>query len=235
MPGYPTIVFVHVALGSIALVAFWSAALMRKGSPRHRAIGRLFLWAMAGVIASGVPMVIEFAAFRHKPGIALFLAYLIAITANACWLAWRAVTDKRDWQAMTRRTGWHLNMGLPLLLGFAVVAMGIATGQALFIGFGLLGPWLGYSMLRFARRGPRVANWHVVQHYQSMLGAGVATHVAFLSIGLRPAWRWLQAHAMVPDALVNLFPWFAPLAVALAAGFWLDRRYARPLRRVVMP
>ena len=29
----------------------------------------------------------------------------------------------------------------------------------------------------------------------------------------------------VPALLVNLFPWFVPLALALLAGKWLDRKY----------
>lgn len=225
MPGYSYLVVLHALLGSIALITFWSAVLMKKGSPRHRGIGKIFLLAMAGVSIMGVPLVIEFVWFRDKPVIGLFLAYLIAITANACWLAWRAITDKRDWRVMTARIGWWLNLWLPLLLGIASITLGVLGKQALLIGFGLIGPWLAFNMLRFARRGPNKPNWHVVQHYQSMLGAGVAIHVAFLSIGMRPVWTWLQRHVDVPSALVGLFPWFAPLVVALVAGVWLDRKY----------
>ncbi len=60
-----------------------------------------------------------------------------------------------------------------------------------------------------------------------MLGAGIATHVAFLGIGMRPVWQWLQAHAAVPPLLVELFPWTVPLVVAVAIGIRLDRRYGR--------
>ena len=44
MPGYAFIAFAHAAFGALALVAFWSAAWMKKGSPRHRAIG---VWLLA--------------------------------------------------------------------------------------------------------------------------------------------------------------------------------------------
>ena len=91
----------------------------------------------------------------------------------------------------------------------------------------LIGLVLGVQMLQFARRGPRHANWHVVQHYQAILGCGIATHVAFLSIAMRPAWAWLRTHAALPEQLAQLFPWFAPVAVAVVAGLWLDRKYAR--------
>ena len=74
MPGYSYIVAIHGLLGLIALVTFWSAAFLKKGSPKHRGIGKLFLLAMAGIVVSGIPLVIEFAFFRQKLAIALFLA-----------------------------------------------------------------------------------------------------------------------------------------------------------------
>ena len=230
MPGYAFIVFAHVAFGALALVAFWSAAWMKKGSPRHRAIGKVFLLAMLGIVISGLPLVLERLYFRHQPVAALFLAYLLTITAQACWMAWRAVTDKRDWRGLTRRIGWTLNQWLPGLVAALTLAVGIATRDPLLIGFSIIGLVTALRMWRFARKGPDRPNWHIVMHYQAMLGAGVATHVAFLSIGMRPAWKWLSAHAAVPDMLVYLFPWFAPLAVALVAAKWLDRKYIGPAR-----
>ncbi len=230
MPGYSVIVFLHAAIGTIALLAFWSAALMKKGSPRHRMVGKVFLLAMAGIVISGVPLVIERLLFRHQPIGALFLAYLLPLTAQACWMAWRAIADKRDWQAMTRRIGWKISLWLPALMGALTVAVGVWKGQPLLIGFGMIGPLTSRGMWRFARRGPQHANWHVVMHYQAMLGAGIATHVTFLGIGMQPVWKWLLAHTAVPEQFVFLFPWFAPLAVAMAAGVWLNRKWARPLR-----
>ncbi|MGN0864404.1 MAG: hypothetical protein ACI4N1_13930, partial [Stenotrophomonas koreensis] len=77
------------------------------------------------------------------------------------------------------------------------------------------------------RRGPQRPDWALRQHYQSMLGAGIATHVGFLSIGMRPVWRWLHQHTQVPGAVIELFPWIAPVSVALLASWWLERRYGR--------
>lgn len=233
MPAYAAFLVLHIVAGSIALLAFWSAALLRKGSPRHRLVGKVFLLSMCGILATGVVL----AGQRLLDGRTLagvFLAYLLVITAQAMWMSWRAVTDKRDWRAMVARPGWRVLALASLGSGLAVLAIGVANGVPLFIGFSLVGILAGVQMVRFARRGPQRANWHVVQHYQGILGCGVATHIAFLTIAMRPLWAWLQAHAAVPAALVQLFPWFAPLAVAAAAGAWLDRRYARP-RQVAVP
>lgn len=228
MPGYPYFVALHALLGSVALVAFWSAAWMKKGSPRHRSIGKVFLLAMCGVVASGVPLVIEQAFFRHNLAAAAFLAYLLPLTAQACWMGWRAITDKRDWRVMTARIGWHAVLWLPALTAIPVLVIGVMKMQWVFIGFSMIGLVNGRQMLRFARRGPTQSNWHIIQHYQAMLGAGVATHVAFLSIGMQPVWRWLETTTEVPAALISLFPWFAPLVVATLAAAWLGRKYGKP-------
>lgn len=227
MPGYSLFVALHVLAGVVALVGFWSAALMKKGSPRHRALGKVYLLAMAAIVATALPITVEYAVFRRQPLSALFLAYLMALTGNAAWLAWRAVTDKRDWKRLVARIGWKLALWPTLLLALATLLVGIGQRQPLFLGFATIGLWVGWRMWKFARRGPSRPDWALRQHYQSMLGAGIATHVAFLGIGMRPVWQWLQAHAAVPPLLVELFPWTAPLVVAVAIGIRLDRRYGR--------
>lgn len=229
MPGYSLFLCLHIASGVIALLTFWSAAWLRKGSPRHRLVGKVFLLAMCGILVSGAPLALHHVLLGKIVGGA-FLGYLLVITAQAMWLAWRAVTDKRDWRVLVARPGWKVLMVGTMMAGVAILVLGISHGFILLMGFSLIGIVLGAQMWRFARRGPRHANWHVVMHYQSMLGAGIATHIAFLSIGMRPVWRWLGTHTAVPQTLVELFPWFAPVAVAVVAGVWLDRRYARPLQ-----
>ncbi|WP_132862300.1 hypothetical protein [Stenotrophomonas sp. ATCM1_4] len=225
MPGYSLIVMLHVVAGVVALAGFWAAALMKKGSPRHRLLGKVYLGAMAAIVVTAVPITVQFAFFRHQPLTALFLAYLIAITGNASWLAWRAVTDKRDWKRMVARVGWKLALWPMVLLAGAVLVVGVQRGQMLFLGFSVIGLWAGWRMWNFSRRGPGRPDWAFRQHYQSMLGAGIATHVAFLSIGMRPVWQWLQSHTRVPPLLIELFPWAAPVLVAVLIGYGLNRKY----------
>jgi hypothetical protein len=55
-----------------------------------------------------------------------------------------------------------------------------------------------------------------------MIGNGVATHIAFLQIGL------LRLVPELGATVIQHLAWFAPLAVGIAAGRWLDRRYLRP-------
>jgi hypothetical protein len=53
-----------------------------------------------------------------------------------------------------------------------------------------------------------------------MLGCGVATHIAFLGIGIR---RLTDALGVQVD--LGMVAWFAPLVVSFLAGLWLERKY----------
>ena len=130
MPGYSLFVALHVLAGVVALVGFWSAALMKKGSPRHRALGKVYLLAMAAIVATALPITVEYAVFRRQPLSALFLAYLMALTGNAAWLAWRAVTDKRDWKRLVARIGWKLALWPMLLLALTKAPRAKAAKKA---------------------------------------------------------------------------------------------------------
>ena len=227
---YRIALFAHVAAGSVALVTFWSAALLRKGSPRHRRVGDVFLLAMLGVLLSGAPLV---AALRERgePVSALFLAFLLVLVAQGSWAAWRAIRDRADPRRFFGAVYWTL-AALCGLGGTGIVALGIDVGSALLPVFGGVGVLVALGSVRSHRRwrrGRAVAQWWVREHYGAILGLGVATHIAFLSIGLR------NAQPFIEPALRMQLAWFLPLAVAFVAGFHLDRRYGGGRPRAPRP
>lgn len=224
MSTYEIVRIVHAVIGTAALASFWTAGFARKGSPVHRSAGKVYLGAMTAVVASGVPMTIMIA-LSGRTVVASFLAYLLVITASSIWQSWRAIADKRDFAAYTGGT-YKLFAWLNILAGVGVFGLGFVKQVTLFQGFSLIGVIGGVSMLRYAKRGPEDARWHLREHLGAMLGNGVATHIAFLSIGLPrlvPALRDSQAY--------QLLAWFGPLAVALALRFVLRARYAPQSQR----
>lgn len=229
---YQANLWLHMCGGCVALAAFWTAAGARKGAPLHRSAGKLFMLSMCLVLASGVLLVVRrFADGERESG--MFLGYLFFISGQACWMAWRAVRDKADWRGMVARPGWRLWMLSCLVTGIAALSIGLHAGDPVLIGFSTLGPLLGIRMWRFARRGPRRSNWHIVQHYQGILGAGIATHVAFLGVGMSHVWPLIaNVWPAVPQTLIYAFPWYAPLAFATIALVLLNRHHrgkGRPL------
>jgi len=217
MDAYRWLVYAHITAGSIALLTFWTAAIARKGSPLHVRVGKVYLGAMQAVVASAVPMAAVFFA-RGKPGIGTFLLYLVVLSGTSIWLARRAIQRKRDLHGYHdrryRQVGWA-NLGA----GAASLAVGLKLGSTLLGGFSVVGIAVGIGMLRQARKLPEARNWWLKEHYGAMLGNGVATHVAFLGIGMR------NVIASFDQAWLQLVPWFGPLAVALVVGVMLDRRY----------
>lgn len=212
---YAFVVFLHAAAGTIALPTFWTAGFARKGGRVHRYAGRTFLLAMCVIGATALPMaLVQFARGHAVSG--GFLSYLLVVTATACVRAWLAIRWKRDAACFYGR--WYRRLAAAnVLAGAAVLGLGLSYGVPLLSAFSLVGIGLGLQMAFVARRAPS-PRWWLREHYRGMLANGVATHVAFLSIGLA---RLLPAYVNVTQTLA----WFGPLTVALIGGAYLRRRY----------
>ncbi len=217
---YPILVAVHGTIGAVALLTFWSAALLRKGSALHRRAGQGYLLAMLGIVVTALPMA-AVKLQQGKPLIAAFLAYLVVITATGVWTSWRAIRDKHDVVAYTGAVYAGFAV-LSLMAGAGVLALGLRSGSPLLVGFSAIGLFVGQDMLRKRRHRQRLAaqpRWWLVEHYSAMLGNGIATHVAFLAIGLP------KLLPSVDGAALHYAGWFGPLVVALAAKVLIDRRW----------
>lgn len=211
--------FLHVGLGTLALATFWTAGLSRKGSPTHRLAGKIYLLAMSGLLAAAVPLTASLAA--RNPVAGAFLCYLIVITLTSVWTSWRAVQDKRDW---ARYTGpiYKALMWANLATGLVIAWLGlfITTQMAvIFVAFSSIGILSFVKMWRFSRRPPADPRWPLRQHLAAMLGNGIATHIAFLSIGLP------KLLPMLAGPTLQNVAWLGPLVVASLAGVYLTRKF----------
>lgn len=213
-------VIAHVAAGTVALATFWTAGLVKKGSPLHRRVGQVYLFAMLAIILTGIPLVIQVTA-RGQPVGALFLTYLLVLVGNASWFAWRAIRDRRDRAAYFSPMYWFVS-ALTAGSGLAIIALGTQAGAVLLQVFGGVGVMAGVGAITSWRRSANDPKWWLKEHYGAMIGNGVATHIAFFGIGLR---------GLLPGVdpqVLQLFSWFTPLAGAFGAAWWLNRKYGRP-------
>jgi hypothetical protein len=209
----------HIAFGVVAFATYWTAATLRKGTRTHRLVGRSYMLAMLGIMATALPL--AGAAFSQgQSATGAFLLYLVLITATACFLAWRAVRQRHsfsDYIASPYRALAWAN----LLAGVALFGLGVRSGAVLLYGMAVIGLALGATMLRSAAQPSAERGAWLRRHYAAIIGCGVATHIAFLSIGLR---------GLLPEALsggARYVAWFGPIVAALIARRWLDRRYGR--------
>lgn len=219
MDAYRWFLLAHVAAGTVALATFWANALMRKGTSLHRRIGRIYLLAMLAVLASGVPLVLGLLA-RGRGWTALFLGYILLITGNACWSAWRAIRHRND-RARYYGTTYWVQAAAVGVAGLGIVVAGISAGVLLMQVFGAVGVFAFVDAIASYRRAPRNPEWWLREHYGAMVGNGIATHIAFFGIGLRNALPGLD------PAIAQRIAWLLPLAVGIGAAVWLDRKYGR--------
>jgi hypothetical protein len=217
---YKVILSIHGLLGLAALISYWIAVLAIKGSPRHRTAGKLYLTVMLGLVFTALPMAVILG-YRGNIGIAVFLAYLVVITATSMYLGWYAIQRKRTQSAYYDRR--HLQIAwFNIVAAVTVLAVGWQVSSLLLMGFSVAGFSLATQMLYRHFRPLPSARWWLQEHYIAMLGCGVATHIAFLAIGLN---RIAQGFGLQPPAWYNLIAWFMPLATANVVAVLLNRKY----------
>jgi uncharacterized membrane protein len=218
MDSYHLNLYAHAGLGVAALATYWVAALSTKGSRPHKLAGKAYVLVMIGLLLPAVPL--SWRALQHFSLVfGLFLFYLLLITATALRRAWTSVRRKRDFAAYAdsnfRRLAWF-NIGA----GAAVLGIGAASSQPVLLGFSAVGVLSGRGMLKLAADGPAHPRWWMAEHIGAVLGCGVATHIAFLLIGLPrllpEAWNGPQ---------LQTFSWLAPLLVSFVAARLLGRKY----------
>ncbi len=222
---YQSLVFVHVVCGVVALITFWMAAFAKKGSPLHVRVGKVYMLSMLGIVITAMPMATIIAS-RGNQGTAVFLAYLVVITASSMWVGRRAIRSKRD-QSAFRGQGYVAVAVLNLAASIATFVVGLQISEVLLMGFSTVGMHNGTQMLIRRFRPLTITRWWMKEHIAAMLGCGVATHIAFLAIGMN---RIVDMIGIKPPGWYGLIAWFGPLVVAVACGFWLTRKYVPKTR-----
>jgi hypothetical protein len=220
MEPYDFLKFAHTGIGVLALLTFWTSGLTRKGSRAHIASGKIYLLAMTGILISATGMLAGFAE-RHHPIAAAFLGYLLVITGTSVWCSWRAIRDKHDWNAYTGPV-YKALMVMNGLSGLAIAYIGLFVTtqmQLVITAFSVIGIANAFSMWRFAQASPENSRWWLKQHFGAMIGNGVATHIAFLSIGLP------KLLPMLSGPVLQSLAWLGPLTLSVVAGAYLNRKY----------
>lgn len=209
--------WVHIGVGLVALTAFWTAGFARKGGLWHRRAGAIYVRTMAVVLGTAALLTMTTAARGHWMG-AIFLAYLLAITATSLWMGWRALGYKQDAVGYARGA-FPVVACLNIVAAVALVGVGWRTREAFLVGLSLIGFLIGIGAIQMWRRPPTHPRFWLKEHIGGMFGAGIATHIAFASIGLR---------ALFPEAetsVTTIWPWLVPLVVGFGAGAMAERRY----------
>lgn len=190
--------WLHVAAGTVAVLAGIVAMATTKGGRRHRRAGTVFVAAMAVVVATTVLLAaLDPTRFR------LFLVLVAVFSGYLAFSGYRVLARKRPADSAA-----PVDRAAPLLVVAACLAMGGWGGTWLLGGttfgvvllvFGGIGIGFGLADLR-AFRSERDGEW-MVTHLQRMVGAFIATVSAVSAVNLATlgtvAWLWPTA-ALTP-------------------------------------
>lgn len=207
----------HVFFGVLAFAAFWTAVFARKGARLHRRAGTIYVRMLSAVLATaGVLTLITL--LRGNMVGAIFGAYLLTITGTSLWMGKRTLRFKGDVKGYTR--GPFLPIGaLNILAASGTAAVGLVEKHFFVAGISIIGFLIGFGMFAMHRKPPDHPRIWLKEHIGGMTCAGIATHIAFASIGLR------QFFPEANTSVVTLWPWLAPLVIGFVAGSIAEKRY----------
>jgi len=233
--------YLHISIGTLALLVFWIPVFTRKGSLDHKRFGRYFAMAMyavsfSGLLMASMDLLTPFAAHalvdslsaeqvaaeaREIRDAALFLLSLSILVLATTRHGWLVILHKADRQAL--RTPLHVGLvGLLILVGASLLVMGLLTGDPLFLGFAVLELVVGAGMLRYLFRaeiGPK-AWW--IEHLGALIGSGIGAYTAFFVFG---GSRLLAQIVSGPFEGLSLVLWFGPGVIGGVATVILSRQY----------
>ena len=202
------VLWLHIAAGVVALLAGATALATTKGGPRHRRAGKTFVWAMAVVVGTVLPLLVI-----DPTSTRVFLTLVAVFSGYLAFSGYRVLSRKRpadgdaavDWvaaglvvAACLALGGW----GVRRLLG------GDPFGVVLVV-FGGIGVAFGGVDARSFRAGGGEPEW-TVTHLTRMVAALIATVTAVSAVNL----------TMLPDVVAWLWP---TVAGSLLIAYYANR------------
>jgi len=235
--------WIHIAFGSVALLAFWVPAIAPKGGRLHVRVGWLYVTCMSVVVltaftmsgmAFSVPLSIrnfsqplsseQAAGFiRRSRELGVFLAYLGGVTLAAGWQGIRVSRTRRDPKSLRGPFTFAMNAAV-MATAIGVLAFGISERVWAFMGMSSVGMIVGGGNLWYLLKGPQSKMHWWYEHLASMIATGIAGYTAFLIFGgsrMFPALQRTQFFALV---------WILPTVIGVPVIFAAVAYYKRKFR-----
>ncbi len=233
--------YLHIAVGSCALILFWIPVFTRKGNLDHRRFGRYFAYAMytvsfSGILMSGTDLLFPIAVnapdetltaeqaadfSEQVRNFALFLLSLSILVLSSTRQGWLTILHKEDRAALRRPSHTGLNV-LLILIGAALFANGLRIGSALFIIFSILQIVGGISHLRYNFKEKLMPKEWWLQHLSGLFGAGIGAYTAFFVFGGRRIFDGLFGELYTDYSIIL---WIAPGVIGGIAIGIVSRHY----------
>ena len=209
----------HIIAGFSALILFWVPVFTRKGSKRHRQVGKWYVQLMWVVVISALVL----SAINLIEGdtiMAAFLGFLALISGKPLWQGIAILQNKRSLSQSYQFGLWTLTLiivaaavGL-IAYGIALNGQGIAILMFIFAGIGLT----AIRDVFPSRLASANSNW-IREHIAGMCISGIAAHTAFLAFGANNFVSGLV------QGYWQIVPWVLPTVVGAIGITVASRKY----------
>lgn len=188
-------IIIHVIAGIGALISGALAILLRKNTPKHKPVGRIYFWCMTVIFITGI--------FLSVAKSLLFFFFIAIFTYYSTLIAYRALHLKNlhttqkpalvDWLIQGIAGLVFLTMFIWALFHLNKSGKDAAIITLVFCSMGLLGV---YRNSRRFIKGPSETNYWLKMHIGNMLGSYIGAITAFLvnqsqHIPVNPLFLWL--------------------------------------------
>lgn len=229
---FHTLVLLHIATGTVGLVAFWVPIATKKGARPHRRWGRLACYGFlgAGALATAMALLSLYGPEERIPSVTdrtlfagLFgwmMLYLGILTIGFVDYGLAVVKHARD-RSQLRRARYQAVMAAVVLSGLWCGCFGLAIGQPLMVLVAVVGvvAMVLQEIFIWRRESPRGA--HVGEHFRALIGMGISAYTAFLSVGLVRSF---------PEQVFNPAIWAGPSVIGVSLIIFFTLRGGRRRR-----
>lgn len=216
-------VSIHVAIGSVALLGYWTALSVRKGTPMHRLAGKICLVTLVAVTVTIGPILFTRPG-PFDPGWVVQMVYLTVSVVTVSMLAFTAIRFKNSPERF-RGPIFRIMGPVMLVLGIVVLAAGLSKADAFAIVVSWVGLVYGSAMIGFARfRGELHPRWWLGWHLNAVSGLFNAVNGTVMFIAAK--WIGLIAHGVMEQVSFQILT----VVGAIAVRVWFGFRFSVPLR-----
>lgn len=197
---YKVILYIHIAAGSIALLAGFVPFFTPKGNKLHKRAGKVFYWAM--MIISFTAVVISL--YKNIP-------FLLAIAVFSFYMNYTGYRVLKYKKGKFKWFDW-----IPLVISIAAVLYMLTSMKIVLTVFGAL---LAFFILQDIRKQfkndedkKQIAKEKIIDHLGRMSGTYIGTFTAFAVVNVRfvqPGWIvWLLPTVIgVPIIIYYIRQW----------------------------
>lgn len=199
-------IIIHIIAGIGALISGAIAFALRKNTPKHKPVGKIYFWCMTVIFVTGI-----FLSFARG---LLFFFYIAVFTYYSTIIAYRSLKLRNLHNGQKPfKIDWFIEIVAALtFIGLITFSITLYlkhhnAGAIIPLVFGCIGLWGSYTNIKLFLNGPKETLYWYKKHIGNMMGSYIGGVTAFLVnqmeyIPLNPIILWLGPTVIIVPAIV---------------------------------